>query len=136
MVNRQLPRAALSLLPVLVLAGFLVGCGKPGPQRYHLSGNITWDGQPIPAGIVYFDPDLAAGHDGPQGFALIKDGRYDTRLDGSGQGGGKYVLRLFAFDGVPGPETPMGKPLFPEYIVPAELPAEDGTRDFDIPKDP
>ena len=121
---------------ILLLAITLPGCGKPGPKRYHLAGNITWGGQPVPAGIVYFDPDLAAGHDGPQGFAPIKNGNFDTRLEGLGQGGGKYVLRLYAYDGMTGPELPMGKPLFPLYTTAVDLPTEDGTRDFDVPKEP
>jgi hypothetical protein len=113
----------------------LAGCGESGPRRYHLAGKITWAGEPIPAGLIYFDPDIAAGVDGPQGFAVIKDGQYDTRNDGLGQGGGKYVCRIFAADGVEGPESPLGQPLFPEYTWSVELPAAEGTKDFDIPRE-
>jgi hypothetical protein len=110
-----------------VMSLLLAGCGESGPHRYHVAGKITWRGQPIPAGILYFDPDIAAGHDGPQGYAIIQDGQFDTRNEGAGQGGGKYVLRVFGADGIPGPEAPMGKPLFPEHTQLVDLPVEDAT---------
>jgi hypothetical protein len=112
----------------------LSGCGKPGPKRYHLAGKVTWGGKPIPAGIMYFDPDLASDVDGPQGFASIQNGQYDTRLDGQGHGGGKSVVRIHGADGVPTGEAAMGKSLFPEYSITIELPATDSTKDFNVPR--
>ena len=112
---------------------FASGCGDSGPKRYHVAGKVTWAGRPIPAGVIYFDPDIANGKDGPQGFAIIKDGQFDTRDNGQGHGGGKGLLRITACDGVPGAEAPMGKPLFPEYFWMAELPEEDAAKDFNIP---
>lgn len=109
-----------------------VGCGQGGATRYHLAGKITYAGKPIPEGIIFFDPDLAAGHDGPQGHAVIKNGVYDTRNEGLGPGGGKYVLRLYALDGIPGPEAASGRPLFPEYTWREELPTQDATKDFNV----
>lgn len=121
---------ACSLALVVCL---VVGCGSKGPQRYQYWGKVTVNGQPIPAGIMYFDPDLAAGNDGPQGHATIEKGMYDTRKAGSqGPGPGKYLVRVYAHDGVAVAELPMGKPLFPETVVPVELPASDGEKDLDV----
>ena len=97
---------------ILLIAGTLGGCGPKGPQRYERWGTVTFQDRPIPAGLVYFEPDLQAGNDGPQGQAVIKDGKYDTReRENSGAGSGKYVIRVQAFDGIPGPEAPIGRAL-------------------------
>jgi len=118
-------RRSVSLLLVAGLLAVASGCDR-GPQRFHVWGKITYQGQPIPAGSVTFDPDIAAGADGPQGFAIIKNGEYDTRKDGGiAPVGGKYVARIYATDGMPGPELPIGKPLFPERAIPQELPKQD-----------
>lgn len=120
------------LLSCVALA--CTGCGDKGPTRYQLSGKITYQGQPIPAGIIYFDPDLTEGNDGVQGHATIANGEYDTRNDGGqGPGGGKYFVRVYAHDGVPAPELPMGRPMFSEVTIPVELPLSDGQKDLEIP---
>jgi hypothetical protein len=121
------------LLAVVIFA--IAGCGKPPPKRYQLSGKITWAGKPIPAGMLYIEPDLAAGTNGLQGYAVIEKGQYDTRKGGQGHSGGKSVLRIFAGDGVVSGEATMGQPLFPEYTWKEELPTADVTKDIEIPAD-
>ena len=65
-----------------VLGGLLLaGCGR-GPTLYQVSGRVTYDGQPLPAGVIYFDPDVTRNHDGPQGYAVIKNGTYNTSARG------------------------------------------------------
>jgi hypothetical protein len=104
----------------------LAGCSPSGPQRYDHWGTITYKDKPIPAGILYFDPDLAAPNDGPQGLAIIKDGKYDTRLrPESGPGSGKYLIRVDAADGIAAPEAPVGKMIFTsQVLIKIDLPAE------------
>src|SRR5262245_247161 len=94
----------------------LAGCGG-GPKRLHLSGQVLYNGQPVPAGEIYFDPDVAKGKDGPQGFARIENGRYDTRKGGVPLTAGPHVVRILGFDGNarPGADVLYGKRLFPEY---------------------
>ena len=63
---------------MLLISGSLalVGCGgavESGPPRFRLSGKVTFDGKPVPAGTIYFEPAT-----GPAGSAQIKDGQYDT----------------------------------------------------------
>lgn len=119
----------------LVLVGLFAtaGCDNE-PKRYHVWGKITYQGQPIPAGSIHFDPDIKSGGTGPQGFAIIKNGEYDTRQDGLGQIGGKYVARVYGADGIPQTEAPNGRPLFPEREIPFELPTEDKELNIDVPK--
>jgi hypothetical protein len=130
----RLPPRSLILILCAVLAPLLfVGCAEKGAERYRLAGKITWKGKPIPAGIIYFDPDLSSGQDGPQGHATITNGEYDTAKEGLGPGSGKYSFRLYAFNGVPGVEAPMGQPLFPEYTWIETLPAGDSEKNIEVP---
>ncbi len=123
---------ALAALATTVLAG----CGS-GPKLYHVSGRLTLDGQPIPAGYVYFEPDAAKGNDGTGGFAEVKDGRYDTRNRGKGVIGGPHHVRLAGFDGKPRfvgrAFMPFGDTIFADYTLAIDLPREDTTRDFNVP---
>jgi hypothetical protein len=111
----------------------LCGCGSAS-NRFDVSGTITYRGQPLPAGLVMFDPDIAAGHDGPQGFAHIKDGRFDTRLLG-GQPviAGPHRVRIQGFDGQPGHELPLGKMLFPDYELALPLQPGQPPLTIDVP---
>jgi hypothetical protein len=122
----------------LVLAAVLAlpaGCGG-GPERHHVSGQVLYDGKPVPAGEIYFDPDSAKGNDGPQGFARIKDGRYDTRQGGVAAAPGPQVVRILGFDGRVRPEADqlLGRKLFDEHKATAEIPSRgDAAIDFKIP---
>lgn len=121
------------LLAITVL--LLAGCGPKGPARYQHWGTVTFQDRPIPAGIVYFDPDLHAGNDGPQGQAIIKDGKFDTReRELSGPGSGKYIVRIQANDGIAAPEAPIGRMLFANQIeIKQDLPAQDSELQIVIP---
>ncbi len=119
--------ACVAAVALLVLGG---GCATdPGPKRTRLTGGVTYDGQPIPYGEVLFTPDAAKQNGGPQGFAQIRDGRYDTAssADGKGVGGGPTILRVTGFSG------PGGK-LLCEVEMSVEVPADGGTFDIDVPK--
>ena len=122
----------LGLVAVITGTSFLGGCGEAEPARYNVSGKVTYKGQPLPAGIIFFDPDAGKGHDGPQGFAYIKDGRYDTTETERGPIGGPHIVRIDGFDGQPGEELPMGKPVFKGHQQSIELPLETTTYDFHI----
>jgi hypothetical protein len=98
-----------------------------------VSGAVTFRGQPVPAGRVYFDPDPRTNPDSPQGFADIVGGRYDTARGGRGTRGGTFTARIEGFDGKATPAFPHGQLLFDDYRVAVELPAADATKDFDVP---
>jgi hypothetical protein len=109
----------------------LVACSQE-EKVYRVSGNVTYAGKPIPKGLIFFDPQA----EGPQGFANIVDGKYDTTVQGKGVRGGAYNIRVNGFTGIEKNEAPFGDALFPEYnhIGTKDLPKEDSTFDLDIPK--
>lgn len=113
------------------------GCGEDGPTRYEVSGTVQYQGKPVPAGRIIFTPDAAQGNQGPQGVAIIKDGRYSTAAGSRGTVGGPHQVRIAGYDGAPvqGEEFMMtdGTPLFPEYTTTADLPREAAEVDFDVP---
>jgi hypothetical protein len=120
-----------TLLMILLL---LSGCsGHREPARYDVSGTVTYAGKSVPNGKILFEPDKAKGNRGPSGFATIKEGKYDTSLDGKGTIGGPHVVRIVGFDGVPSGQSMEGKPLFHDYQANADLPAEKTTKDFQVP---
>lgn len=127
-------RRFAAALPVSVTACVLmVGCG--GPKLYDVSGRVSYDGQPLPAGVIYFDPDVTKKNDGPQGYAIIKDGAYSTATKGGrGIAGGPHVVRIEGFDGKPGAELPLGKPLFTDYQERRDLPRAGSQQDFTVPR--
>ena len=65
---RSLPRTLGGIGLVLV-----IGCGyKPDlPDMAPVSGTVTFDGNPLPRGIVQFVPDISKGNSGPTASAEI-----------------------------------------------------------------
>jgi len=125
-------------LLVLGAIGWLAGCGgNEGPQRYRMQGTVEFDGKPVPSGMIYFDPDASKENKGPQGFASIVAGKFDTRNGGQGHIGGPMKIRIVGLSAVPtatGDDTP--KPaLFPEFQEVVQLDKSDGTRAFVVPKE-
>lgn len=137
---RLFRRVIVAGLPAL-LCCLAAGCGGDGGGN-HVSGKVTFKGQPVPAGKIYFTPDSAKGNSGPQGYADIKDGEYDTSASGGhGVGSGPMTVSIEGFDpsksgakekgDVSGEETILM--LFPTYKTTADLPDDDSTKDFDVP---
>jgi hypothetical protein len=67
----------------------MTGCDKQ--PRTSVSGKVTFDGQPLPAGQIVFEPAGA----GRLGIAQISDGAY-TMPAANGPTAGKYVVRITA----------------------------------------
>jgi hypothetical protein len=111
----------------LLAGGAAPGCTDDGPKRFRVSGDAVFDGRPIPHGDVLFTPDDSKKNSGPQGIAVIKDGKYDTAAaGGKGIAGGPTVIR------VTGLGEPGGK-LLCEYEYKADLPREDATHKVEVP---
>jgi hypothetical protein len=117
----------------LAAAVALAGCGGD-EKRYDVTGTVTFDGKPVPKGLIFFDPDPARGGGGSQGFANIWDGKYTTADKGKGVRGGAYIVRISGFDGKEAPEAPFGTFLFPEHQEAKELPKANTTLDFALTK--
>lgn len=130
--RHQCPRWFAVALILSAAAGILIA-GCRGSKLYDVSGRVTYDGKPVPAGVIYFDPDFTKQNDGPQGYALIKDGSYSTAAQGGrGVAGGPHVVRIEGFDGKPGAELPLGKPLFTDYHEARDLPRARSEQDFTV----
>ncbi|WDI44490.1 hypothetical protein [Bremerella sp. P1] len=119
-----------------------VGCssGDDGPKRYRVSGDVLYDGEPLPAGKIFFTPDTEAGNSGPGGYTDIVDGRYDTDWDNAkGVVPGPHTIRVEGFDGQSSAKNdfhPKGNMLFPVYRDEIDVPEESSEHDFDIPLNP
>lgn len=120
----------------LVVMAFASGCGGDGGvPRYDISGTATFDGKPIPQGVIQFLPDAAKGNKGPATNANIVDGTYDTSASGKAPIGGEHIVIISGFDGNarPDEELPYGLPLFSEFRTAADLPKVSGeTVDFEV----
>ena len=128
--RRSTARKGGALLALLLA---LCGCGPDGPQRYDLSGEVLFQGEPVAAGIMIFEPDPSRGNAGPPALALIEEGYYATPR-GEGTVGGPHIVRIVAGTGEQaGPLRPYGIPYLPdEYRTPVDLPRADATHDFEL----
>ena len=78
-------------LPMLLsLACGIVGCGS---DTCSLTGQVTFDGQPIPDGNIRLDP--IEGATGPGGSAKIANGTYEIP-EGNGMLAGKHRVLISA----------------------------------------
>ena len=128
-------------IPAALLACGLLGCGSDAPETYHVSGDVAFDGKPVPAGLIRFTPDSGKGNSGPAGYARIEDGRYDTRAEGGkGHVGGPMIVQIDGSSSQPGelPSDESGvetdvEVLFSTWQTTADLPKEESTQDFEVP---
>jgi DNA-binding NarL/FixJ family response regulator len=134
-VGVKLPsrRTMLTVAAVLIAAGAVVQYLSWKPRRAVISGAVTFEGTPVPAGLIRFTPRgektaaraIVAGE--------IRDGRYAVQA-GHGSVGGGYRVHVRGFTGVAkqvGPAVdPLGEPLFKEVVRTADIPCGDFT--FDV----
>lgn len=121
-----------------LMAMLCVGCGDDRVQRFPVSGKITYAGKSIAVGDIHFDPDTTKGNHGPGGYAVIRDGRYETN-PGRGVVGGAYIARISGFDGqevkIDGePSFKLGKAMFDECTLEVEFPHDAVSHDIEIPE--
>lgn len=81
---------------VFVLAS---GCGPRDTRiRNRVSGTITHAGKPVVAGEILLVPDGEKRNSGPEGLALIENGRFDTRGSRApGVDGGPMVVEVTGY---------------------------------------
>jgi hypothetical protein len=117
----------------LALSVLACGCsGSDGPARYPVRGTVTYDGNPVPAGQIAFEPDAAKGNSGPASYVRISNGTFATAR-GEGTVGGPHVGRILGADGKASPESPDGIMLFSEYETTVDLPKAASTQEFSVP---
>lgn len=139
MFGSKFARAGAAALAVLA-CGLTAGCGDDGTHR--VSGTVTFKGQPVPVGKIYFTPDATKGGRGPSGYADIKDGKYDTASTGGrGSIAGAVIISVEGFDPAAKPgkadasSEVLFKSLFPRYEIQTDMPASSSTKDIDVPAD-
>lgn len=118
------------------LAMACIGCSQRGPERFRVHGTVTYAGAPVPIGRIVFEPDLARGNRGPQGFAPIENGKFDTAAKFcQGVVGGPTIVRIDGFEMLAGGEdaTIAGRQLFKAYETRIDLPLTASPLDFEVP---
>ena len=123
----------LSYLCLVACLFCIVGCRGSDRELYHVSGTVNFKGQPVPAGVIFFEPDASVGNDGTQGYAEILDGRFNTADTGKGITGGAYQVRVRGF--IPPAGGAPGRLLFKDYRQTLELPAADSQQTIEVPPD-
>jgi len=92
-------RRSRSLLLVTTIGGFclvcLIGCGQEYPNLHPVTGTVTFDGQPVPLGIITFYPKDGSR---PATGTLGEDGSYRiiTYDDVPGAVGGRHTVTIDA----------------------------------------
>jgi len=120
---------------VLLVLLILVGCRAKtdGPERYELTGTVTYLGKPVSTGTIMFEPDFEKGNSGPGSYAVIQNGSYRTEPD-KGIVGGPYLARIQGYDGVSYSDAEgvheAGRPLFQEQTIYFDAPQENSTQDL------
>ncbi|PQO39249.1 hypothetical protein C5Y96_05165 [Blastopirellula marina] len=115
------------------------GCTRASFEpRYQVSGTVTYDGKPVPSGLVKFQPDVEKGGYGPGGYAPIKDGEFCTA---EGICAGPVKVSICGFDGIPlevvnedGKTVMEETNLFKEYPTLAEIKHANTVIDFAVPE--
>jgi hypothetical protein len=115
-------RAPAGLTVVLMAVVLIPGCGgDKGPQKYEVSGTVTYGGKPIKSGDIRFEPKEGLVNLQSVAHTRIKDGRYTTEIVG-----GPHFVNIRDLTGdidMGGPESQGGKPLFGmEYRGEVDLP--------------
>src|SRR5689334_5692258 len=126
---RSMPGLLFAAAAIVLL---LCGCSR-GPKRVRVSGAVTFQGKPVPYGNVVFEPDRSRGNSGPQGYATIKDGHFDTGVaGGSGACQGPQVVALEGYPELGHEDPRQGRLLF-NHRQTADVTGQAMTLDFDVP---
>ena len=114
-----------------VSLALLAGCSSKPPMA-QLSGMVTFQGRPVPAGWISFTPEAGVGS---VRVCQIKDGVFDSSKEGEPEiFPGKNLVRIAGFDGKKVPLWGQGKQIFNPVDDVIDLPAGTSTRDFVIPE--
>jgi hypothetical protein len=142
LLSKRASRRRLAAAVLAVMSFTSAGCGKQ--TRFDITGQVTFDGRPVPAGTVTFIPAGKRQAEAGTGFARIHAGRFATR-EGRSPGSGPHRVMVNGCDGVPFESRlgdvvdkhPMGKDLFTSHVVEVDLPAKSGfVLDIAVPKAP
>jgi hypothetical protein len=117
-----------------VLSALAAGCSSSEGKKVQVSGKVTFNGQPVPAGWISFQPDSTQGNPGREvRLVQIKDGVYDSskEQDAGGVYPGPTIIRIAGFDGKSQPHFRQGKQIFNAHEMRETV--QGGTKDYDVP---
>lgn len=131
-------RQLLFAFPMVLICLSLSSCNKgDGITKYKLSGEVLFDGEPLPYGEMLLSPDAEKNNLGPSSTITIVDGKFESPPD-KGHIGGPYVAVITGFDG----ETPKnpdplrsslrGNVLFENFETKFELPMGSSTQKIEV----
>ena len=119
-----------------VLVGMLLGiagCGGSNSSRMELQGKVSYRGQPVAAGQIYFK---SLGEKSVHAGGIIKDGVFQTSPD-YGPAPGRQEVRIIISDGrVSGDDGaffPQGKATTPDQLFEIDLLPGTKVVDFELP---
>jgi hypothetical protein len=92
---------------------FVTGCGRT--KTYPLTGNVTFDGKPIPRGTITFLPKTDQTNTGSYSMAVVKEGNFKIEKGKLGLNEGTYSVIVTGTDGIVEEFHPEGLPLFTDY---------------------
>jgi hypothetical protein len=119
-----------------VLLTVAAGCStQPEVKKVQVSGKVTFNGQPVPAGWISFQPDGSQGNPGREvRLVMIKDGVYDSskEKDAAGVYPGPTIIRIAGFNGKPEPLFYQGKQIFNPHEFRGTVQA--GSKDYEVPE--
>jgi hypothetical protein len=120
---------------VTILFVCTLGCGQAGPKRVRVSGAVTYAGQPVELGRIIFEPDTSHGNRGPEGFAPIENGRFDTASPHSkGPVPGATIVRIEGLRLADSQDVASsGRAMFSTYEERVDVPQADLVKDFVVP---
>ena len=126
---RRTARPGVFLAAVLGAALVLAGGCATAENKAQLSGKVLFKGKPVPLGYISFTPKQGAVR-----MVQIKDGVYDTALEGDGGGipPGVHEIVIAGFDGHPEPGFGQGKQIFNAYKFTDTVPEGTSTKDFTV----
>ena len=123
-------RGLVGVIALALIA--VIGCG-PSKRGNVVSGNVTYAGQPLVAGMVQFQPvDETGTSVAPSTAAAVVGGRYETPRN-RGVGAGPYIARVLPCDVTAGAPPPGAVQFFP-YELRVELPDERCEVNIDVPE--
>jgi hypothetical protein len=89
---RQRSRRSTCCALILAVTA-LCGCGRSGPERFAVSGQVSFDGAPLPDGEIVFTPDETTA--GPVAAGRVENGAFEIPAD-RGPIAGNYTVAITA----------------------------------------
>ncbi len=109
----------LSYLILGAISLTATGCGATGAGMAQVAGKVSFQGKPVPKGMVSFIPATPGGRNATG--QIDESGNYRLQTENPGDGAliGDYTVAIAARDDVVLDYIPK-KPIPPKYLVPAK----------------